>query len=171
MNYNALLKIAPGEHRNPDAVENVVRYICRYDKKEPLPLYCYGASPSPDTTAACDNIIQAFHDSQKVHKNLPEREVWHLILSFPSSFEPGELNPFRFADDIARLFSLEYPSCYSYHSDTDNPHFHLAVSTSGCTPDVPPLDLPEMNSYIDRIMQLAAAYRITLTLKGEMKDV
>ena len=164
MNYNALLKIAPGEYRNPDAVENVIHYLCRFDEAEPLPLYCYGAAPSPDIAVACENIIRAFYDSQKVHKNLPEREVWHLILSFPSPFEPGELNPFRFADATARLFSLEYPSCYSYHSDTGNPHFHLAISTSGCTPDVPPLDLTGMKCYIDRIMQLAATCQLTLTL-------
>lgn len=164
MNDNALLKIAPGEYRNPDAVENVIHYLCRFDEKEPLPLYYYGATPSSDVTTACNNIIQAFYDFQKVQKSLPEREVWHLILSFPSPFTSEEQNPFRFVDAAARLFSLEYPICYSYHSDTDNPHFHLAVSTSGCTPDVSLLDLTKMKCYIDRIIQLAATYQITLTL-------
>lgn len=160
---NALIEIMPGEYENPDVIENVIKYICRFDKAEPFTLCPYGAIFSPNVTETCQNIIQAFYDSRNIQVSPPERHLWHFVISFASNFHFIDQKHFYFIDAVAQLFSSEYVNCYSYHTDTDNPHFHFAISTASYIPDVPPLTPSKMYLYISRIIQLATTYKITLT--------
>lgn len=164
---NALIKIISGEYRNPDAIENAIKYICRYDDENSLHLYLYGAIPSPRVTISYKNILNAFYASQNIQNNTYERNLWHLVISFPIDFDFMKEKHFRFINEVAQLFSAEYVNCFSYHTDTDNPHFHFIISAASYIPNIPPLIPQKMDSYISQIIPLATTYGIALTQIGE----
>lgn len=161
---DARLELILKSYENPNAIENVINYICRIEKKTPYPLYCYGAAPSPSTPIVCRNTILAFYAAREHHRLPSQQQLWHFVISFAIPFPYIEQKHFIFADAVAFLFSKEYQSCYAYHSDTAHPHFHFVVSATSYIPDYPSLDKSNMDAYISQIIQLAAAYSIKLSV-------
>lgn len=158
----AQIQIMPGAYENPDAIDKVIQYICRLDKPAPFPLYCYGAAPSPDVSAACGNIIQCFYDSRNMQNNPPEQRLWHFVISFALPFQYMKPMYFYFIDAAARLFSNEYADCFSFHTDKAHPHFHFCISSSSYIPGIPSLDTEKMRTYVNQMIELASAYHINL---------
>lgn len=161
---DAILKLILEPYENSGAIENVINYICRIEKKFPYPLYCYGAAPSPSIPIACQNTILAFYEARKQHKAPSQQQLWHFIISFDIPLQCIAQEHFLFADAAAYLFSREYQSCYAYHNDTAHPHFHFVVSATSYIPDYPSLDKSDMDNYISQIIQLAPAYNIKLCI-------
>lgn len=116
------LKIIKNSYENNDAIDNAIAYIYRLNKRTALPLYCYGVEYPPTYR----NVIKSFHKTRDRHPSPPDQQLYHLVLSI--EFLLPNINFFHLADDVAKLFDA-FPVCFSFHTDTDHPHFHFIIST------------------------------------------
>lgn len=124
---------------NTDAIDNVIGYIYRTNNKSPLPIYCYGCIEWPPTH---NSLIKDFHYvRENAQINVSDQQVMHFIISFGISITGITDIHKRFADDIAKLFRMEYQICYSYHTDNGHPHFHYVVSTTSYIAGKQPLNV------------------------------
>ncbi len=155
---DANLKVIKNGYENSNAVDNTISYIYRLNKN-PLPLYCYGVDFPP----TYKNVIKSFHKTRQKNFNPPGQQLHHFVISF--EFLVPNVNFFHFADDVAKIFD-GYPICYSFHTDTDHPHFHYIVSTASYFPDYPALDDNILSLYIKKSQEIAfKKHCINLDLK------
>lgn len=160
-----------GKYQNTDAIHNALSYIFHLDKKRTLPIRYYGLLNTgypPDH----EKLIKAFERNyylQSPKYILPQR-LWHMAITFPIVFDEPYGDYFYMADSIARIFSYEYPVCYSYHAKNkttgnEHSHFHFIISTASYMPEFPALDENKMSDYLTKIVQVAENYNVKLTLK------
>lgn len=160
-----------GKYQNTDAIHNALSYIFHLDKKRTLPIRFYGLLNTgypPDH----EKLIKAFERNyylQSPKYILPQR-LWHMAITFPIVFDEPYGDYFYMADSIARIFSYEYPVCYSYHAKNkttgnEHSHFHFIISTASYMPEFPALDENKMSDYLTKIVQVAENYNVKLTLK------
>lgn len=145
---NVNLKIIENTYENSNAIDNTIAYIYRLNKKSPLPIYCYGVDFPP----TYENVIKSFHKTRDRHPSPPDQQVYHFIISL--EFLLPNINFFYFADDVAKIFDC-YPVCYSFHTDTDHPHFHFIVSTISYFPGYQDLDDSFLSMLIKQAQQMA----------------
>lgn len=156
---DANLKIIDDPYENENAVDNTISYIYRLKNKKPLPIYCYGVDFPP----TYKNLVKSFYKTRDRCLMPPDQQLYHIILSF--AFMIPNINLMHIADDIAKVFD-GYPVCYSFHTDTDHPHFHFIVSTSSYFPDYPSLEMGVLSKYIEQAQQMVLEkYNVVLNLK------
>lgn len=157
---NLILIIKSEEYVNDDAYTKVVNYINRISNKRSLPILCYGIWPH-----TCENVIEQLSYNRSLHSNLPDRLLWHFIISAPDN-SPNIYGKYcAFADSIAKLFSAEYQICYACHTDTPHLHFHYVVSSTSYLPKGQPLDKSKMLQYVQKMLELAGQNNIVLERK------
>lgn len=93
-----------------------------------------------------------------------------MIITLPFTLDEAYGDYFYMADSIARIFSYEYPVCYSYHTENkttgnEHSHFHFIISTVSYLSDHPALDGNKLTDYLIKIKQAAENYNVNLTLK------
>lgn len=109
------------------------------------------------------NVIRLFHKTRNKHPSLPDKLLYHLIL--PLEFLLPNINFFHLADDVAKLFDA-YPVCYSFHTDTDHPHFHFIISTVSFIPGHSCLDNSTLLIHLEKAQQVALEkHSILLNIK------
>lgn len=155
---NALIKICDGEYTNDDAIEQAIEYIYRLNTNRNLPSYCYGIFP-PDH----ENIIRQFKYVRIVQNNVPDRKVWHLVLSFPKNESSQHF--LRLVDKIAKLFGNKYMVCYAFHNDTEHFHAHFIISATSYIPHYPELNQNTLTQYLYQAQIIADNYNIPLDIK------
>ena len=92
----------------------------------------------------------------------------HFQITFPFLFSSLYEPYFYFADKIARIFCLEYPVFYAYHTKNRNTgnhhsHFHFAVFTSSYIPEYPALDAERLLSYLAQVADIAQKFEIRIS--------
>lgn len=122
---SALIKICGGEYTSNETIENTIKYIYRLNDKKNLPTYGYGIFP-----LIYENIIKEFEYVRTLQNDVPNRKVWHLVLSFPEGEISQQYLYFSLADKIAKMFGNEYMICYSFHNDTEHFHVHFIISAT-----------------------------------------
>lgn len=167
---NASLKYTSGEYCNTDAIRKTISYIYRLESKNPLPVRFYGLTDIGGYPPAYDKIIQQFQNVRTEQHNVLYKKILHMVISFPCLFEESYGRYFYFADAIAKVFALEYPVCYAYHTknkstEKKHSHFHYIISTSSYIPDYPPLDDDNIQIYINKMQEIASSYNILLQIQ------
>lgn len=157
---NALIKICGGEYINDDAIKNTIKYIYRLEKKRNLSPYCYGIFPP-----TYENIIREFEYVRAVQNDVPDRKVWHLVLSFPENEIIQQYLYYSLADAIAKLFSNAYMVCYAFHNDTNNFHAHFIISATSYIYNYPELTKDVVMQYLYQTQSIADNYNIPLDIK------
>lgn len=156
---NVNLKIIDDAYENDDAIDNTIAYIYRLNKRIALPLYCYGVEYPPTYR----NVIRSFHKTRNKHPSPPDQQLYHFVLSL--EFLLPNINFFHLADDVAKLFDA-YPVCYSFHTDTDHPHFHFIISTVSFIPGHSCLDNSTLLIHLEKAQQVALEkHSILLNIK------
>lgn len=139
-----ILKIGnKDDYSNPSAIENTLKYI--YRSKSTKWHRFYGVYPE-----TCEQAIRDFYTTRNVMPNIIERQVWHLILSYPEEMQ-DDYQIMNMADAIAYLFALEYQVGYALHRKANNKHVHFIISTTSYLANVQPLDNLKMLSYLKTI--------------------
>lgn len=152
------------DYHNSNAIDNAISYIYRVKEKSQLPIYCYGCLEWPPTYK---RLVKEYHlVRETAETNLIDQQIIHFIISFGISVADITDMHMRFADDIAKLFRMEYQICYSYHTNTGHPHFHYVVSTTSYIPGNPPLERNRMSQYESQIQNLANTYGFEFHIEG-----
>lgn len=163
---NAIIKVCDGEYTNDNAIERTIEYIYRLNNNRNLPPYCYGIFPP-----VYENMIREFQYVRTVQNNVPDRKVWHLVLSFPEEMNRQYFYS-SFADKIATLFRNAYMLCYAFHNDTENFHVHFIISATSYIPNYSELNEDTLMQYLYQAQTIAADYNIPLDIiKEEHKNV
>lgn len=157
---NPLLTIANlKEYTNIDAIPNAINYIYREERNiNPTP-FCYGIYPP-----TYENIIVEFENVRSMNTNPLDQRVRHLVLSFKDT--DVDMDCFRLADNIAKLFSNKYFVCYALHKDTNHAHFHFIISTSSYYQNGCNLEEHILYQYIEQALIMAQNNNINLEFKG-----
>lgn len=160
---NVYIIIKDGEYTNDDAIKHTLEYIYRLEEKRNLPPYGYGIFP-----LIYENMIKEFEYARTVQNHVPDRKVWHLVLSFP---EEANQHYFILADKIAKLFSSEYMVCYAFHNNTEHFHTHFIISTTSYIPNYPELNKDKVMQYLYQAQVISVNYNIPLNIKEENQIV
>lgn len=169
MNRVFFKNINEDAYYNDDAINNVISYIYRLNETFQLPIFCYGCIEWPPTY---DSLKSEYYMIRKLSRtNLPDQQIIHFIISFgiPAAYITARHH--RFADDIAKLFGIEYQVCYAYHTDTKHPHFHYVVSATSYIPENLPLSPERMSQYQAQIHSLADKYDFKFLTEGAQNHV
>lgn len=159
---NIILKFPEGTYDNSDAARRVIGYIA---SKNILPVAGFGFwPPLPDTA------IYQFEETSDFNPCVPERYIWHFIVSFDSGFG---LQYVRLAAvSICQLFCAHYQILYGIHARKEkgyNPsyHIHFAVNSIGYNRPYPELTANVMTNYISQITDmLMRTSGLPVTLEG-----
>ena len=157
---NAIIKICNGEYINDDAIKNTIKYIYRLEKKRNLSPCGYSIFPP-----TYEDIIREFEYVRTAQNHVPDRKVWHLVLSFPENEANQQYFYYRLADEIAKLFSNAYMVCYAFHNDTNNFHTHFIISATSYLPNHPELSGNAVMQYLYQAQVIADNCNITLDIK------
>ena len=168
---DANIKFVNGTYQNTDAIHNALSYIFHLDSKKPLPIRYYGIlntgyPPNPE------KLIEEFERNyyRQNPKYILSQQLWHMIITMPFVLDEPYGGYFYIADSIAKIFSYEYPICYSYHTENrttgkEHSHFHFIISTVSYIPKHPALDENRLCEYFTKIKQIAQNYSVNLILK------
>ena len=149
----ANLTLKMDSYSNPDAIENTISYINRLENPYK---YYYGVWP-PST----ENAIRLFHQTREMFpQNTCSQQVQHLIISFRKLKDIGLIC--QFANQIALLFSENYPVCYALHDDTEHLHIHFIISATSYIPNVRPLMIENLSSFIPELRKIAFSHNINI---------
>ena len=167
----ANIKFIDGTYQNTDAMHNALSYIFHLDRKRTLPIRYYGLlniGYPPDQ----DKLIKAFERNYYMQspKYILPQQLWHMIITMPFTLNEPYGDYFYMADSIARIFSQEYPVCYSYHTKNkttgnEHSHFHFIISTASYIPNHPAHDKNKISNYLTKIKETAENHSVNLTLK------
>ena len=168
---DANIKFVNGTYQNTDAIHNTISYIFHLNSKKPLPIRYYGLlniGYPPDPQKLIEKFEQNYYMQNP--KYIPPQQLWHMIITLPFTLDEAYGDYFYMADSIARIFSYEYPVCYSYHTENkttgnEHSHFHFIISTVSYLSDHPALNENKMTDYLTKIKQAAENYNVNLTLK------
>lgn len=116
------IEIPEGNYTNDDAVEKVIKYICRLDKPKQVggmgvfPLY------------VGDMIDQFLIVKQMYHKE-EGKQIFHLVISFDKSLCFTVDEAMEMGYEIAAYWGYNRQVMFAVHDDTQNIHIHMAVNT------------------------------------------
>lgn len=168
---DANIKLVKGTYQNPDAIHNAMSYIFHLDSKKPLLIRYYGIlnvgyPPNPE------KLIEEFERNyyRQNPKYILSQQLWHIIITMPFVLDEPYGDYFYMADGVARIFSYEYPVCYSYHTENkttgnEHSHFHFIISTVSYIPEYPALNGARLGVYFTKIKETAEYYSVNLVLK------
>ena len=147
---DVIIKICnKGDYTNIDSISNVISYCSGYGA---VPIGGYGFWPV--------TYIEAINQFELVYNTCsytPERNIWHLILSFRKNKSASQV--LYIANHIATLFCNEYLVLYGIHNKRETHtdrgfHLHFAILPTSYMQDVPELTLYKMLDYIVQINNL-----------------
>ncbi len=169
-----------GDYSNFDAVENLLYYIFQFPTatepdRKPLPIHFYGL-PYMGYPPQINDLISQCKVVRQRQSSTISRQFWHFQITFPVLFSSLYESYFYFADRIARIFCLEYPVFYAYHTKNRNTgnhhsHFHFAVLTSSYIPEYPALDAERFVSYLVQIPDIAQQFGIRISYLQSQEEL
>ncbi len=161
-----ILKIIDSLYDNPDAIPSLLHYIARDDT-----VYTGGYGFYPMTA---DVATECFQEVQDIQMQLPDRRLWHLILSFSPIYSLHSI--LTIAYEIAELFSNdEYLILYGLHEKKEKLgkryHIHFAIQAFSYSQDQKVITPIQMENKISQIEQiLVSYYNIPLYIHWEGKE-
>ena len=155
----------PNEYEDMKAIDDTIDYIYRL-KKNPLPIFCYGTIQFPPDYTSLKNEYHQIRSCQ-APEYVPERKLWHLIVSFDDPPANRTAFHYQYFDAVAALFRMEYQVCYSVHLDTDNLHSHYIISATSYIIGHPSLDCRKMKDYLFQLDLLTNTKGYNLNTRWE----
>ncbi len=111
-----------GEYKNPDACENVIRYVFRQKSSSPIG----GNAVYPIET---ENVIDQFQLIKEGYHKMNGRQVFHFCLSYPDNSDDRKILAYEDAKQVSQMIGREFQNVYGIHEDTDHVHVHFAVNS------------------------------------------
>lgn len=111
---------ARGKYQDPQAIPDVVSYICRPDKT-PSQIIGGVMIDMNDIAGSMIAISEKFHNNSRIR-------LHHFILTFPTK-EFCRLDQLRqIAEEVCGYLGRCYQIVYALHEDTNNPHIHFVFN-------------------------------------------
>lgn len=149
---DANLIINNAAYTNDSAIENTINYIYRLDN---VYKYYYGIwPPTPESAIALFNQTR-----ETFPQNTCDQQIVHLIISFKTLRDIELIN--KFSDQIALLFSQQYPVCFALHDDEKHLHTHFIISSTSYIPNAAPLTNVSLKYFIPQMEHIAYTYNIS----------
>lgn len=111
---------ASGKYQDPQAIPDVVSYICRPDKT-PSQIIGGVKIDLQDIAGSMIAVSDGFHNNSRIR-------LHHFILAFPAE-EFQRLGMLRqIAEEVCGYLGRCYQIVYALHEDTDHPHLHFVFN-------------------------------------------
>lgn len=115
-----------GGHRNPDAIDNVIRYIFS------SPFYVYGGVNRVFGLSE-QIVIDGFKLVQEHYDKTDGKQIQHVIIGLDKREGVGTGMAYNMAIAAAGYIGKRFQCCYAVHNgsydDPDYIHIHLAINT------------------------------------------
>lgn len=151
----AVFKIVDGDagaYKNPDAVENVIRYIFREDarKKDNI----WGSVGTYNKSI--EGVIEDFQKMKRLHHKEDGVQIKHMILSFGERPDLPKKKIKKLLLQTIIFWGKDYQMVYAVHEDKglDKYHVHIAlnsVSNDGKKVSIRNKDLKNFRKNFNRI--------------------
>lgn len=123
-----IINMVTNYYTSNKAIRNLFRYIVGKGNNEGKEYVRFSSAKGLDFNykKAASQLIA----TQKALRKIGGRRVYHMVVSFPESFEEnrdGELIDLV-AHSVANVLFVDYQTFYAVHTSTDNLHIHFAFN-------------------------------------------
>lgn len=119
--------VSKSKYRNKNAVENLIKYILKAEKRKRLNIWGVQGVNSKDI----DVIIERFILVKKIFHKENGVLMKHLVISFTDNPQISKKLCLKKIKKMIRSVVPNYQVVYAVHEDTDHIHIHLGINSIG----------------------------------------